>query len=44
VEDRISGLKKKTCKKKPEKFLDKRLKNYERNMQELCDSNKRLNL
>jgi chromosome segregation ATPase len=45
VEDRISELKDKiNTKEKTEDFLDKRLKSYERDMQELCDSIKRPNL
>jgi uncharacterized protein YhaN len=45
VEDRISGLKDKIeIKEKEEEFLDKRLKSYKRNMQELSDSIKRSNL
>jgi chromosome segregation ATPase len=45
VENRISGLENKIDikEKKPNKHLDKRLKNCERNMQELSDSIKRPN-
>jgi predicted nucleic acid-binding Zn-ribbon protein len=45
VEDRILGLKDKMhIKDKTEEYLDKRLKNCERNMQELCTSVKGPNL
>jgi hypothetical protein len=45
VEVRITGLKDKTdIKEKNEEFLDKRLKIYEKNMPEPCDSIKRPNL
>jgi chromosome segregation ATPase len=45
VEDRISELKKKIkIKEKPEELLVKQLKSCERNMQELSNSIKRLNL
>jgi hypothetical protein len=39
VEDRISGLKSKIhIQEKTGEYLEKRLKYYERNMQECCDS------
>jgi hypothetical protein len=44
VEDRISGLKDKLDIKKPEEFIDKRLKSCKRNTKELCNSIKRPNL
>jgi hypothetical protein len=45
VEDRISGLELKiSIYKKKDEFLSKRLKSYERNTQELCDSIKRPNM
>jgi hypothetical protein len=45
VEDRISGLKDNIdIKEKTEEFLNKRLKNCTRNIQELSDSIKRPNL
>jgi hypothetical protein len=44
VEDRILRLKDKIDTKEKTEFLDKRLKNCKRNMQELCDSIKRSNL
>jgi chromosome segregation ATPase len=45
VEDRISGLKDKIeIKERTEENIDKRLKIWERNIQELCNSIKRQNL
>jgi hypothetical protein len=45
VEDRISGHEDKIdIYEKTEEYPGKRLKSYERYMQELCDSNKRPNL
>jgi sugar-specific transcriptional regulator TrmB len=45
VEDRILGLKDKTdSKEEIEELLDKILKTYERNMQELSNSNKKPNM
>jgi hypothetical protein len=45
VEDRISGLEDKIdIKKRREEYIDKRLKIWKRNMQELCDYIKSLNL